>query len=77
MFDGLSLIDTGWQSFEVVVAVGEHKEVVIDYVTYKKNSIILEESQQLKFAIALKNLGYKIKILDDRDEVKQQLKDIL
>jgi hypothetical protein len=53
------------------------KEVVIDYVTYKKNSIILEESQQLKFAIALKNLGYKIKILDDRDEVKQQLKDIL
>ena len=32
MFDGLSLIDTGLQSFEVVVAVGEYKEVVIDYL---------------------------------------------
>jgi len=46
-------------------------------VTYKKDSIILEESQQLKFAIKLKELGYKIKVLDDRDEIKQQIKDIL
>ena len=36
MFDGLSLIDTGLQSFEVVVAVGEHKEVVIDYLVVEK-----------------------------------------
>ena len=53
------------------------KEVEIEYVTYKKDSIILEESQQLKFAIKLKELGYKIKVLDDRDEIKQQIKDIL
>jgi nucleotide sugar dehydrogenase len=53
------------------------KEVEIEYVTYKKNSMILEESQQLKFAIELKNLGYKIKVMDNRDEVNQQLKGIL
>jgi hypothetical protein len=55
----------------------KNKEVEIEYVTYKKDSIILEESQQLKFAIKLKELGYKIKVLDDRDEIKQQIKDIL
>ena len=53
------------------------KEVEIEYVTYKKDSVILEESQQLKFAIILKTLGYKIKVLDDRYEVNQQLKGIL
>ena len=44
----------------------KNKEVVIDFVTYKKDSVILEESQQLLFALELKKLGYKIKILDDR-----------
>jgi UDPglucose 6-dehydrogenase len=53
------------------------KEVEIEYVTYKKDSVILEESQQLKFAIMLKELGYKIKVLDNRYEVIEKLKDIL
>lgn len=53
------------------------KVVDIDYVTYKKESTILEESQQLKYAIKLKELGYKIQLLDNRLEVLNQLKNIL
>ena len=53
------------------------KTVKIDFITYKKDSILIEESQQLKFALKLKELGYKIKILDQRKEVLTQIKDIL
>jgi len=55
----------------------KEKTIKIDFVTYKKDSILLEESQQLKFALKLKELGYKIKILDQREEVLTQLKNIL
>jgi nucleotide sugar dehydrogenase len=51
--------------------------VQIDFVTYKKESILLEESQQLKFTQKLKELGYNIDILDKRQEVLNQLKGIL
>lgn len=51
--------------------------VLIDYVTYKKDSVLLEESQQLKFALKLKELGYTIKLLDERKEVLNQLKGII
>jgi UDPglucose 6-dehydrogenase len=50
------------------------KTIEIDFVTYKKDSILLEESQQLKFVLKLKELGYNIKILDQREEVLSQLK---
>lgn len=53
------------------------KVVEIEYVTYKKDSVLLEESQQLKFALKLKELGYSIKILDQREEVLTQLKSLL
>ena len=53
------------------------KPLIFDYVTYKKESVLLEESQQLKFALALKDLGYKIVISDQRPEVISQLKDML
>lgn len=55
----------------------KHNEVVFDYLTYKKESTLLEESQQLKFALKLKEKGYKIKVLDNREEVTKQLKNIL
>jgi nucleotide sugar dehydrogenase len=51
--------------------------VQIDFVTYKKDSTFIEESQQLKFAIKLKELGYRIEILDNRPEVLNQLKNKL
>jgi nucleotide sugar dehydrogenase len=50
------------------------KPVEIEYVTYKKESTIIEESQQLKFAIELHKLGYNIKISDSREEVLNQIK---
>jgi len=53
------------------------KTIEIDFVTYKKESTLLEESQQLKFALALKELGYNINILDQREEVINQLKNII
>lgn len=55
----------------------KEKIIKIDFVTYKKDSILLEESQQLKFALKLKELGYKIEILDQREEILNQLKNIL
>ena len=44
-----------------------------EYVTYKKDSILTEESQQLKFAVKLKELGYKVTISDNRKEVLEQI----
>jgi hypothetical protein len=55
----------------------KNEVVEIEYVTYKKDSVLLEESQQLKLAIKLKELGYQIKILDTRKEVLNQLTNIL
>ena len=55
----------------------KNKPVEIEYVTYKKDSVLLEESQQLKYALKLKELGYKIKLLDQRKEILTQLKNIL
>lgn len=48
-------------------------EVVIPYITYKPESVLTEESQQLKFALKLKQLGYKINVLDKRKEVIEQI----
>lgn len=42
------------------------KPVEIDYITYKKESTLLEESQQHKFAIELQKLGYVVIIKDER-----------
>jgi len=55
----------------------KEKTVEVDFVTYKKDSILIEESQQLKFALKLKELGYNIEVLDQREEVLNQLKNIL
>jgi len=49
------------------------KLIEIEFVSYKKDSILIEESQQLKFALSLKELGYNILVLDQREEVLSQL----
>ena len=48
------------------------KPVVFDYVTYKPQSTILEESQQLKFALTLQKLGYNV-IVNERSSVIKEL----
>jgi UDP-glucose 6-dehydrogenase len=49
--------------------------VYFDTVTYKPESVSLEESQQLKFALELKKLGYTVVVHDKRNEVVEKLKD--
>ncbi len=51
------------------------KEYHTDTVTYKKGTVILEESQQLKFAVELANRGIKVTI-QESEEVVNKLKNI-
>ena len=51
--------------------------ITFEYVTYKRDSVLLEESQQLKFALKLKELGYTINLTDTRTEVLDELSGIL
>ena len=53
----------------------KEKPIVFDYVTYKPQSTILEESQQLKFALTLQKLGYNV-IVNERDSVNDELNKI-
>ena len=43
--------------------------VTIDSVAYKKGTTILEESQQLKYAIRLAELGYRVTIKDYKEVI--------
>jgi len=54
------------------IATG-HKEYKTDSVTYKKGTVILEESQQLKFAVELARRGIKVTV-EESEEVIKQLK---
>lgn len=59
---------------EEFVNTGEtHYEA--DSVSYKKGTVILEESQQLKFAVELAQRGVKVKITDC-DAVKKQVREL-
>lgn len=51
----------------------KHLPIIFEYVAYKPNTTILEESQKLKLAFRLAADGYKI-IIKDRQEVIDQLK---
>lgn len=46
------------------------KEIHIDQVSYKKGIPILEESQQLKYALKLQNLGYSITIHETAETIE-------
>jgi nucleotide sugar dehydrogenase len=67
-------------SYQIQDFVAKNKDksipVNIEYITYKKESPLIEESQQLQFALALKNLGYTINILDNREEVIKQVQEL-
>lgn len=47
----------------------------IDYLTYKKDSVLLEESQQLKYVLALIHNGESVEIYENREDVLNQLKE--
>lgn len=50
------------------------KEIVFDSVTYKPESTMLIESQQLIFAVKLAKLGYSV-LLKEREEVIKEIKE--
>lgn len=50
-----------------------HETIVFDTVTYKPESTLLIESQQLKFAVAIARAGYNV-IIKERKEVIEELK---
>jgi len=56
-----------------IIEQNHNKEepIEIDYLTYKKESVSFEESQQLEFAKRLSKLGYKIKLNDEREDIKE------
>ena len=51
----------------------KQKEIVFDYITYKPESTLLVESQQLAFAVEIAKNGFKIKI-KEREEVIAKLR---
>jgi len=51
----------------------KEKTVQFDFVTYKPESTMLEESQQLEYAVLLAKKGYKV-IINERKKVIQELK---
>jgi nucleotide sugar dehydrogenase len=63
--------------YHTKIHTDKNKKVVFDFVTYKKESTLLEESQQLKFAEELKQLGYIIEIKDNRKEVMDNIKNLI
>tara|TARA_R100001086_G_scaffold214875_1_gene130955 strand:+ start:181 stop:1281 length:1101 start_codon:yes stop_codon:yes gene_type:complete len=50
------------------------KEVIFDYVTYKPESTLLVESQQLAFAVGIARQGFSV-IIKERKEVIKELKE--
>lgn len=57
-----------------------NKIIEINEITYKKNTEILEESQQLKFALKLIDKGYKVKIVENEaiiDKLKKICEDFI
>ena len=57
------------------IAHSPDENIMIDYVSYKPGIPILEESQQLLFAVKLAQAGYKITIVEDPkviEEVKNE-----
>ena len=62
-----------YHSKEVEKTAVDNK-IVFDGVSYKKNSILIEESQQLKMAVLMSDLGYEVIIVDNEhvvDSVKK------
>ncbi len=49
-----------------------NEPIEFDYVSYKKGSVIIEESQQLALAVKLAKAGRKV-IVNDREEVKEEV----
>ena len=71
--DEMNELHLNYQLEEFVKNNPINQPVIFDYLTYKKDSVILEESQRLMFALELQKLGYEVIIKDQRSEVREEL----
>ena len=71
--DKMNKLHLEYQIDHIVKNISPDEVIEMDYLTYKKESTSLEESQQLEFAKILTKKGYKIKINDDRKEVINEI----
>jgi nucleotide sugar dehydrogenase len=60
-----------YQVQEFIKNNDKNEKVVFDCVTYKPQSTMIEESQQLLFAAELAKLGYEVKIKERKSVVEQ------
>lgn len=60
-----------YQIEEYVSNNDKNNEVIFDYVTYKPESTLLVESQQLAFAVGIARAGFKVKINERKDVIIQ------
>lgn len=63
-----------YQISEFVENNSKDEEVCFDFVTYKPESTLLVESQQLAFAVGIAQAGFKV-VIREREEVISQLKE--
>jgi nucleotide sugar dehydrogenase len=67
--DASNKLHLEYQIQEFIKNNRKDKLVIFDTVTYKKDSILLTESQQLKFALRLSEEGYDILIKERREVI--------
>jgi nucleotide sugar dehydrogenase len=68
-----------YQIEEYVSNNDKHQQVVFDYVTYKPESTLLVESQQLAFAVGIAKRGFQVKIKERKEvitELNQKYQDL-
>ena len=71
VFDGVGVHQMHEGTDKVVLYGGVTNAIVYGGVTYKASTTIIEESQQLAFAVKIAQAGYKVKIIDKLDVIKQ------
>ena len=70
VFDGVGVHDMQGDG-SVVLYGGVTNAIVYGGVTYKASTTIIEESQQLAFAVKIAQVGFKVRIIDKLDVIKQ------
>lgn len=60
-----------YQIKECVKNNNKETQVVFDYVTYKPESTLLDESQQLAYAVGIAKEGFNVKINERKDVISQ------
>ena len=69
--DEINKMHLGFQLNHYLKKYKPDEEIYFDYISYKKGSLIIEESQQLALAVALAKSGRKVKIADRKEVISE------